>query len=213
MLGCGRKEVAKAELDAKVVATAAAYARKSQPTYCPTVVVLKADGWLADAVTTKDPWGTAFAIDCSGSIVTATSFGKDGARGTSDDIRATAVVGAWSPARPSPAGPSDPPPSRNSPSVSETGTIGRPGQVGRTFLFERKEDYDESITLVVAKDHDGYGALVRGSAMACEPGTRVRVLESTWTGTRRVRIIDGPFSGKSGWVAAEEIQREAPTSP
>ena len=78
---------------------------------------------------------------------------------------------------------------------------------GRTPIFEDRTVYDESIKLAVAGDRAGFAALMIAS-MPCTPRTRVRILDTTWTGSYRVGILDGPFAGRSGWVAKEDIALE-----
>jgi general secretion pathway protein G len=54
---------------------------------CPTVNELVTDGILDEVAPRKDPWGTAWRIECNGSAVVVTSDGPDRQPGTSDDIR------------------------------------------------------------------------------------------------------------------------------
>ena len=54
---------------------------------CPTVDELISDGILDEGSSRKDPWGTAWRIECAGTRVTVSSDGPDRKQGTEDDIR------------------------------------------------------------------------------------------------------------------------------
>jgi hypothetical protein len=123
----------------------------------------------------------------------------------------TATAAATGPAATTNAAPAAPPPKPQPATwtggVGDTGVLGYPDGNGgsRLPVFETREEFDESTKLAVAKDIDGYRELV-ARAMACPPGTKVRVIETTWSGGLRVRILDGAFTGRSGWVPREWVQ-------
>ena len=71
----------------RTIESAAELYRISNPTTCPTVTQLKADGDLSSSSSTTDPWGMPYEIECTGSTITVTSYGPDKTKGTSDDVR------------------------------------------------------------------------------------------------------------------------------
>lgn len=65
---------------------------------------------------------------------------------------------------------------------------------------------DEWNKSVVANDIIGIRQLIaRGSAFPVSDGTRVLVLEQDWFDAR-VRILEGRQSGRTGWLAHENVR-------
>lgn len=54
---------------------------------CPTITQLQHERYLSRSASTEDPWGARFRIKCTDNGVEVTSPGRDGKRGTSDDVR------------------------------------------------------------------------------------------------------------------------------
>jgi general secretion pathway protein G len=54
---------------------------------CPTVEQLKSDRSLDTGFSLKDPWGSAYKLNCDSDEITCTSAGPDHKEGTEDDIR------------------------------------------------------------------------------------------------------------------------------
>lgn len=81
----------RAESEAYALAGAIAKVRADGlPRYCPTGEGLHAESsGLLKSATTEDPWGTPFAVACSGALIAVTSAGPDGNMDTPDDIRRT----------------------------------------------------------------------------------------------------------------------------
>ena len=61
--------------------------RIQYPTGCPTYGDLVASGAATPDVSSTDPWGYPYVIDCSSGVPTVFSVGPDGMAGTFDDIR------------------------------------------------------------------------------------------------------------------------------
>ncbi|MGC4064379.1 MAG: hypothetical protein QM784_06995 [Polyangiaceae bacterium] len=78
--------------DAEPLATAAAPLiaaatewRAENPTDCPTIGLLVADGFLDAAVPREDPWGGVFRVQCRNGRIYLHSDGEDQKPGTADD--------------------------------------------------------------------------------------------------------------------------------
>jgi type II secretory pathway pseudopilin PulG len=82
-----RVKVETAETNARTVREAVKtfWIKNDDPT-CPTVDQLIADGELDEGSPRKDPWGTAWRIECSDERVHVISDGPDRKSGTEDDI-------------------------------------------------------------------------------------------------------------------------------
>lgn len=91
LFACEGGRLDRADSDAKKIATALAYARKTKVGYCPSPEALRANNDLSDAVPIVDPWGREFFTECASSVVTVRSAGPDKKLGTKDDIAVTAV--------------------------------------------------------------------------------------------------------------------------
>lgn len=95
--------------------------------------------------------------------------------------------------------PAPPPPS--SASVGYEGTTS-----ADSFVCRTRADFDRVTQLSVANDVEGIQQMIaRGQVMVVPPGTRVRVLATSFT-AREVRILQGDDSGSSGWVIREAIR-------
>jgi type II secretory pathway pseudopilin PulG len=60
---------------------------RHDPGTCPTVETLITDGALERGSPKKDPWGTAWKIECDVDDATVVSHGRDRVPDTPDDIR------------------------------------------------------------------------------------------------------------------------------
>lgn len=81
-----QQHIDQARRQMQVVRSAAQMYRMDNPTGCPTIDVLRAEGFV-DAKAERDPWGHPLAISCEGREISVISPGPDGQFGTSDDIR------------------------------------------------------------------------------------------------------------------------------
>ena len=86
---------------------------------------------------------------------------------------------------------------------------------------EAKLDPDSKIVLVSA-DQESFNKLLKAAkandrevgliswtlvkVLSVDPGTKVQVLDSTFT-MRRVMILEGSFAGRSGWVLRKFVVR------
>lgn len=61
---------------------------------CPTVTQLLEESALAEDARPHDPWGGRFRVVCGDDDLHVTSAGKDGRRGTEDDVVRRAAPGA-----------------------------------------------------------------------------------------------------------------------
>jgi hypothetical protein len=76
-----------AQAQERIIRNAATSYRSSHPDACPTMEQLSASGKLEADFPTRDPWGTTYAIACTGAYdATVTSAGPDRAPGTADDV-------------------------------------------------------------------------------------------------------------------------------
>ena len=87
---------------------------------------------------------------------------------------------------------------------------GRPitnnGIVSKAFIASSEGAYDELNRLITANDRLGINLLVASGRVRVAPdNTHVLILDSA-IGRRRVRIVDGPYSGETGWIAYELVQ-------
>ncbi len=73
--------------NAQTIENAASDWRQDNPNGCPTISTLIAAKKLSPDAATADPWGERYRVICEGDSIIVTSPGKDGKRGTSDDIR------------------------------------------------------------------------------------------------------------------------------
>lgn len=95
-----------------------------------------------------------------------------------------------------------------SPVLAEPVAVGETGHIRGKNLpalgFLTQEGFENSIKAIVAKDTIGFQEASR-FALPIELGTSALVIESTWTGADRVRVLGGPYKGKALWIAREEI--------
>lgn len=101
--------------------------------------------------------------------------------------------------------------SGNSSGASGSVSIGESGHlsVGNSTVFVAvdEEAFDELVDAAVAKDEYGFQDLMlSGRVFAVSDGTSVRVLDLGLFKTR-VRILEGPMEGESGWVPSEWVGR------
>ncbi len=87
--------------------------------------------------------------------------------------------------------------------VSVGGTGNNPVLVGVT-----KDYYDEMFKLIAIKDNLGVSQMVMdGKVLMVDNGTAIKVIGSTMA-SREVRITEGKYIGKSGWVPNEMVHRK-----
>jgi hypothetical protein len=66
--------------------------------------------------------------------------------------------------------------------------------------------FEEWTKARAAKDTRGRESLIAsGKIFAAEIGTTVAIIDTAGNG-RKVKILNGPFEGRSGWVAVEHIK-------
>lgn len=69
-----------------------------------------------------------------------------------------------------------------------------------------RADFDRATQLSIANDVEGVRQMaLQGRVMLVRAGTQVRVIQTEFT-CREIRVMDGPFTGKSGWVVTEALQ-------
>ena len=70
-----------------------------------------------------------------------------------------------------------------------------------------QESFNKLLKAAKANDREGWtDLLVVGKVLSVYPGTKVQVLDSTFT-MRRVMILEGSFAGRSGWVLRKFVVR------
>jgi general secretion pathway protein G len=72
---------------ATVRQAAQAYLSINEGEGCPTMKELVSSGTLDAISAKKDPWGSAWRIECTGAAIVVSSSGADRSAGTADDIR------------------------------------------------------------------------------------------------------------------------------
>ena len=76
------------------------------------------------------------------------------------------------------------------------------------LIATTKEYYDEMFKLLTIKDTLGVSQMVLdGKVLLADKGTSVKVIGSTMA-SREVRITEGKYIGKSGWVPSEMVLRK-----
>lgn len=76
------------------------------------------------------------------------------------------------------------------------------------LIATTKEYYDEMFKLLTIKDTLGVSQMVLdGKVLLADKGTTVKVIGSTMA-SREVRITNGKYTGKSGWVPNEMVLRK-----
>ena len=95
------------------------------------------------------------------------------------------------------------PPKDSLPNIGDVGVLAGGGKV----VAHSKDDFDEMLTLVNAKDNDGLAKMLgEGRIFFPKDGTKARVLEyGGWGGGLRVRIVSGNFRGEDGWIVTEGL--------
>jgi hypothetical protein len=89
-------------------------------------------------------------------------------------------------------------------SVGEEGRLYSGGELVPVAIS--KEAFDEWTKARVAKDKDGQVLLLAsGKILTPQKGTKVLVID-TGMFMRKVRILEGEYKGRSGWVATEYIK-------
>lgn len=85
---------------------------------------------------------------------------------------------------------------------------GAQGTVGAdTAIATTRRDYQAAVDAVVAKDDTGFRNLVMlGRVFIVQQRTRILVLERNLFKPSKVRVLDGPYADKVGWLAAEHIK-------
>lgn len=91
----------------------------------------------------------------------------------------------------------------------------RPAEVKQGVLSNRGSEvplalteaaFDELNKAASRRDLEGFKAVFfRGDALMIAEGTRAQDIGGWFTG-RKVKILYGPFKGKSGWVTAEQFK-------
>jgi len=95
-------------------------------------------------------------------------------------------------------------PTRASASIGQTGTVVSGSGGGSYYGFAAKEDLDAMVKADAVGNHVGLRqAILRGIRL--EPGTRVLVIDASWTGAKQIRFIDGPKAAQTVWTLKEAI--------
>jgi hypothetical protein len=88
--------------------------------------------------------------------------------------------------------------------VGERGMLNSGGEL--TPVAIDKKTFEEWAKARVAKDARGQeGLIASGKIFAAEIGTTVLIIDTDTSG-RKVKILNGPLEGRSGWVAVEHIR-------
>ena len=91
--------------------------------------------------------------------------------------------------------------------VGDVGTLQGLGGASFVYLFASYEDFDEMSKAVVAKDIDGWKQIRAEKGTPVASSTKAREIDSKWSGSVRVRVVDGPNAGFAGWTYREELEK------
>jgi len=99
--------------------------------------------------------------------------------------------------------------SNRSASQSASVGVGQDGRVvvdsGSVVVCVSPQAYERFVKMAVANDTLGMSNLTaQGGAFLVPSGTRVRVIDRRLE-RREVRILEGPFAGRSGWVTSSSV--------
>lgn len=98
-------------------------------------------------------------------------------------------------------------PQQQSVGISEIGLLSK-GDGEIVPLGVTKADFDQMTKTLLAKDDVGWKELVTsGRVIGAEDGTKVRVID-TGVFWRQVRILEGPYQERSGYVPTEWVKPE-----
>ena len=89
--------------------------------------------------------------------------------------------------------------------------VGQPGRllgdIGGVVLAATEEAIDKAMAASAENDTDSFGALIKsGQVFMVDDETKVLVVDEK-SGLKKVKIIDGPYSGKTGWAPSELVQK------
>ncbi|MBA7670164.1 hypothetical protein ES703_78308 [subsurface metagenome] len=81
--------------------------------------------------------------------------------------------------------------------------------VGQVVLGVDKKTLKEMNAAVIAKDTFGLDKLIKSGRIFTVPdGTKILMLDSGWSFlVEKVRILDGKYRGKAGWVPYERVRK------
>lgn len=97
---------------------------------------------------------------------------------------------------------SRPPVNKPAVSAGEIGYLSAGG--GSLLICTTRDAHSQFVRFAVARDEHGFSELLlNGQAFAVEHGTRVRVLGGITV--REVRVIEGPMTGRRGYISSEFI--------
>lgn len=82
-----------------------------------------------------------------------------------------------------------------------------PESDSKVLVYPSKESYDKSVKAAAAKDRQGFDEASK-SAYPVQSGTAALVLEYVWIASYKVRIKEGPWAGKTGYVEKEFLQKK-----
>ncbi|MFH1595450.1 MAG: hypothetical protein ABIG94_03645 [Pseudomonadota bacterium] len=77
-------------------------------------------------------------------------------------------------------------------------------QGDKVLLFKSQDQMDFAIKHLASGGSFMDPAYLSTIAGLVDSGTRCSVIKSTWT-TKRVRIMEGPFKGVTGWTPSEMV--------
>lgn len=91
---------------------------------------------------------------------------------------------------------------------SNSVNVGKEGFLLRaTAVAVNEQAYDELTDAAVAKDEMGFALMrLNGKLFLIEKKTKVLVINRTFFRSK-VRILEGEYLGRSGWVATEFVKR------
>jgi len=91
------------------------------------------------------------------------------------------------------------------PTIGEQGFLRMPGD-DYCIIAVSEAALDRAIDTAIAKDEWGWRELARDHQLFLVPsGTRILVLDYGGLGKRKIRVVEGNWEGRAGWVVAEHI--------
>jgi len=90
-------------------------------------------------------------------------------------------------------------------SIGDNGIVDSGGNIAIICLDQAT--HNDYINAIMANDKIGIVALaLAGKAFPVDSGTRVKVIDLE-LGKRKVRIMEGKYSGRAGWVSKEILRK------
>jgi len=90
-------------------------------------------------------------------------------------------------------------------SIGDNGIVDSGGNIAIICLDQ--STHDDYVNALISDDKIGIVALaIAGKAFPVDSGTRVKVIDLE-SGKRKVRIMEGKYSGRAGWVSKEIVRK------